>query len=116
MGPIRSPIHMPRAPMLPVSLSAEAVVPIRSPAPPQGLMALVACLNTPESPWPDPNHLMDMTVIGAMTPKVSHVHASRVVRDDSTGSIYLDTITASIERMMIGDPMLMTWPQALLLR
>ena len=40
----------------------------------------------------------------AMAPKVSHMHASRVVRDDSTGSVYLDIITASIERMMIGGP------------
>ena len=32
------------------------------------------------------------------------LHASRVVRDDSTGSVYLDTITASIERMAIGGP------------
>ena len=90
--------------MLPVSPSAEAVVLIWSPTLPQGLMAMVAHSNTPESPQPDLNHLTDMTVIGAMAPKVSHVHASRVVWDDSTGSIYLDTITASIERMTIGGP------------
>ena len=104
IGPIRSPICMPRAPMLPVSPSAEAVVLIWSPTLPRGLMAMVAHSNTPESPQPDPNHLMDMMVIGAMAPKVSHVHASRVVWDDSTGSVYLDTITASIKRMMIGGP------------
>ena len=74
MGPIRSPIHMPRAPMLPVSPSAEAVVPIWSPALPQCLMAMVAHSNTPESPWPDLNP--DMMVIGATAPKVSHMHAS----------------------------------------
>ena len=45
-----------------------------------------------------------MMVIGAMAPKVSQVHVSRVVRDDSTGSVYLNTITASIERMTIGGP------------
>ena len=67
-------------------------------------MAVVARLNTPESPQPDLNHLMDVMVIGAMAPKVSHMHASRVVQDDSTGSVYLDTITASIERMTIGGP------------
>ena len=65
---------------------------------------MVARLNTPESPQPDSNHLMDMTVIGAMAPKVSHMCASRVVQDDSTGSIYLNTITASIKRMTIGGP------------
>ena len=65
---------------------------------------MVAHSNTPESPQPDPNHLTDMMVIEAMAPKVSHVHASRVVWDDSTGSVYLDIITASIERMTIGGP------------
>ena len=65
---------------------------------------MVACLNTPESPQPDQNHLTDMTVIGAMAPKVSHMHASQVVQDDSTGSVYLNTITASMERMTIGGP------------
>ena len=65
---------------------------------------MVACSNTPESPWPDPNHLTNMMVIGAMAPKLSHMHASRVVRDNSTGSVYVDTITASIERMTIGGP------------
>ena len=104
IGLIRSPICMPRAPMRPVSSPAETVALMWSPALPQGLMAVVAHLNTPEPPQPDPNHLMDMMVIGAMAPKVSHMHASRVVQDDSTGSIYLDTITASIERMMIGGP------------
>ena len=59
--------------MLPVSLSAEAVALMWSPALPQCLIAMVACSNTPESPQPDLNHLTDMTVIGTMAPKVSHV-------------------------------------------
>ena len=67
-------------------------------------MAIVACLDTPEPPQPDLKHLMDMMVMGAMAPRVSHMHASRVVWDDSTGSVYLDTITASIERMARGGP------------
>ena len=56
-------------------------------------MAVVARLNIPEPPQPDLKHLMDMMVMGAMAPRVSHVHVSQVVRDDSSGSIYLDTIT-----------------------
>ena len=104
IGLIRSPIHMPRAPMWPLSSPAKTMALMWSPALPRGLMAVVVHLNTPESPQPDPNHLKDMMVIGAMAPKVSHMHASRVVQDDSTGSIYLDTITASIKRMMIGGP------------
>ena len=104
IGLIRSPICMPRAPTQPLSLPAETEALMQPPTLPQGLMAMVARLNTPESPQPDLNHLTDMMVIGAMAPKVSHMHASRVVQDDSTGSIYLDTITASIKRMTIGGP------------
>ena len=104
IGLIRSPICIPRAPMWPLSLPAKTVALMQPPTLPQGLMAMVACLNTPESPQPDLNHLTDMTVIGTTVPKVSHMHASRVVQDDSTGSVYLDTITASIKRMTIGGP------------
>ena len=81
--------------MQPLSLPAETMALMWPPTLPRGLMAMVACLNTPESPQPDLNHLMDMMVIGAMAPKVSHMCTSRDVQDDSTGSIYLDTITAS---------------------
>ena len=45
-----------------------------------------------------------MAVIGVNTPRVSQVNASRVVRDESTGSVYLDTITASIGRVVISGP------------
>ena len=62
--------------MASASLPAETVMLMQSPALPRGLMAIVAHLNTPESPQPDPNHLMDMRVIGAMAPKVSHMHTS----------------------------------------
>ena len=47
---------------------------------------------------------MDVAVIGANTPRVSQVNASRVVRDESTGSVYLNTITASISRVVISGP------------
>ena len=67
-------------------------------------MALAAHLNAPEPPQPDPKPSTDVTVIGAMAPRVSHVHASQIVWDDSTGSIYLDTLTASIGRITIGGP------------
>ena len=36
-------------------------------------------------------------------PRVSSMSSSRVVWDNSTGSIYLDTVTASIGRMVLGS-------------
>ena len=50
IGLIRSPICMPRAPMWPLSLPAKTMALMQPPTPPRGLMAVVARLNTPESP------------------------------------------------------------------
>ena len=57
IGLIRSPIRMSRAPMQPLSLPAMTVALMQPPTLPRGLMAMVARLNTPESPQPDSNHL-----------------------------------------------------------
>ena len=65
---------------------------------------MAAHLNMPKPPQLEPEPSTDVVVIGANAPRVSHVNASRVVRDESTGSVYLDTITASIGRMVIGGP------------
>ena len=46
----------------------------------------------------------DMAAIGRMTPRISNMSASRIVWDNSTGSIYLNTITASIRRMVLSRP------------
>ena len=72
--------------------------------PPRGLMAIASHLNMSEPPELEPEPSTDVAVIGANTPRVSHVNASRVVRDESTGSVYLDTITASIGRVVISGP------------
>ena len=45
----------------------------------------------------------DVAAVERMMPRVSSVSTSRVVWDDSTGSIYLDTIAASIGRMVLGS-------------
>ena len=44
-----------------------------------------------------------MAVVEGMMLWVSSMSTSRVVWDDSTGSIYLDTITTSIGRMVLGS-------------
>ena len=67
-------------------------------------MAIASRLNTSEPPELEPEPSTDVAVIGVNTPQVSQVNASWVVRDDLTGSLYLDTITASIGRMVISGP------------
>ena len=57
-----------------------------------------------EPPELEPEPSADMAAIRANTPRVSQVNASWVVRDESTGSVYLDTITTSIGRVVISGP------------
>ena len=67
-------------------------------------MAIASHLNTSEPPELELEPSADVGVIRANTPRVSQVNASWVVRDESTGSVYLDTITASISRVVISGP------------
>ena len=67
-------------------------------------MAMASHLDTSEPPELELEPSADVVVIGANTPRVSHVNASQVVRDELTGSVYLDTITASIGRVVISAP------------
>ena len=45
----------------------------------------------------------DVAAVGGMIPWISSMSASRIVWDDSTGSVYLNTIAASIGRMVLGS-------------
>ena len=67
-------------------------------------MAIASHLNTSEPPELEPEPSADVTVTRANTPRVSPVNASQVVRDESTESVYLNTITASISRVVISGP------------
>ena len=102
LGLTQFPICLPRAPTVPTFPSARAAT--QPPMPPRGLMAIASHLNTSEPPELELEPSADVAVIGANTPRVSQVNASRVVRDESTGSVYLDTITASIGRVVISGP------------
>ena len=102
LGLTQFSICLPRAPTILTFPSARAAT--QPPMLPQGLMAIVSHLNTSEPPELEPEPSADVAVIGANTPRVSQVNASRVVRDESTGSVYLNTITASIGRVVISGP------------
>ena len=43
-----------------------------------------------------------MSAVKRMTPRISRISASRIVWDNSTGCIYLDTLAAAIGRMVLG--------------
>ena len=54
-------------------------------------------------PWWDQGASTDMAAVEGMMPRVSSMSTSRVVWDNSTGSVYLETIMTSIGRMVLGS-------------
>ena len=74
---------------------------------PQGCGEVVACAEIPGSAQTSQGTPMDVRSIGMVaTIGISSVSASRVVQDDTTRLIYMDTITASIGRVVLSrlDP------------
>ena len=102
LGPTQFSICLPRVPTVLTFPSARAAT--QPPTLPRGLMAIASHLNTSEPPELEPEPSADVAVIGANTPRVSQLNASQVVRDELTGSVYLDTITTSISRVVISGP------------
>ena len=59
----------------------------------------------PESAQTSQGTPMDIRSIGMVTTTgISSVSASRVIQDDTIRSIYMDTITASIGRVVLSGP------------
>ena len=46
----------------------------------------------------------NVAAVGRMTPRISSMSTSRIVWDNSTGSVYLNTIATSIGRMVLNGP------------
>ena len=63
-------------------------------------LAVMQPITPPQLDW---GASTDVAAVEGMMPRVSSVSTSRVVWDDSTGSVYLDTIAASIGRMVLGS-------------
>ena len=66
---------------------------------------MVACLTTPEPVTMNQGTSIDTVSMGlASAPGISSVSSSQIVQDDTTGSVYLDTITTSIGRVVLSGP------------
>ena len=103
-APAWLPIHLPRAPTLPTFPSTTALAVVQPSTLPWGFAYITTCLRMPEPIQLDWEASTDVAAVGMMTPKISSMSTSRVVWDDSTGSVYLNTITASIGRMVLSGP------------
>ena len=104
--PVRPLIHLPRASSLPAFPSpAGTLAPRQLPTPPQGFVGVVACLTTPEPVTVNRGTSIEAVSMGlASAPGMSSMSASRIVQDNATGSVYLDTITTSIGRVVLSRP------------
>ena len=60
-------------------------------------------MRMPEPARSDGRTSTDMSAVERMTPRISSISTSRIVWDNSTRSVYLDTIAASIGRMVLGS-------------
>ena len=63
----------------------------------------MACLKTPEVMEVGQEMPMGTMSIGLVTtPGISSVSSSRVVKDNTMGLVYMDTMTTSIGRVVLG--------------
>ena len=106
MTPVKSLICLLKAPSPPEpSPPARALVVVRTPTPPQGFGGVTACLKTPELMEVDQEVPMGTLSMGlVMTPGMSILSSSHVVKDDTTGLTYVDTVTTSIGRIILSGP------------
>ena len=72
--------------------------------PPHGFAGVTTCLRTPELVEVDQDTPASVVTMGMVSSLgMLSVCSSRVVRDDEKGLVYLDTVTMSIGRMVIGS-------------
>ena len=104
MIPINLPLCVSKAPLpLPSPPPARALALRQPPTLPQGFARITACLKTPEVMevgWGMPVGTMSMGLV--TTPGISSVSSSCMVKDDTTGLVYVNTITPSIGRVILG--------------
>ena len=103
--PFSPPPKTPKASSPPRSpLPARALALVRPPTLPHGFTGVAACLRTPELVEVDQNMPVSAMAMGmVLNPSMSSISSSQVVKDDETGLVYLDTVTMSIGRMVIGS-------------
>ena len=103
--PVRLPVHLPKTPSPPTPPPTKVLMVLRLSSLPQGGTEVVAHLEMPEPLQTSQDTSMDiMSIRMVTTTGISSVSSSRIVQDDTTRLIYLDTITTSIGRVVLSGP------------
>ena len=102
---ISPPSNPPKAPLPPKPPPpARALALVRPPTLPCGFAGVTACLKMLELVEVDWEMPVGTTSIGMVSsPGLLSISSSRVVKDDTTGLVYLDTVTTSIGRIVLGS-------------
>ena len=71
--------------------------------PPRGFTGVTSCLRAPKFEETGQEAFKNTTSIGLeATPGISSVCVTRVVKDDETGLVYMDTVTTSVGQVVLG--------------
>ena len=102
VAPSWLPIGSPGASTVPTFPSTRALAVVWPSTPPQGFINTATHMKILEPAWLGRRTPTEVSAVERMTPRISSIGASRIVWDNSTGCVYLDTIAASIGRMVLG--------------
>ena len=102
MAPSWPPIGLPGASTIPTFPSTRALAVVQPSTPPQGFINTATHTRMPEPTQLGRRTPTEVSAVERMTPRISSITTSRIVWDNSTGCVYLDTIAASIGRMVLG--------------
>ena len=103
-APATFPSCLLRTPPVPMSSPlSKALALVRPPTPPRGFTDVTSCLKAPEFMEIDSNMPVSPMSIGLVaTPGISSVSSSRVMKDDTMGLVYMEMVTTSVGRVILG--------------
>ena len=104
-APATLPSCLLRTPPVPTSSPpSKALALVRPPTPPRGFTDVTSCLKAPEFMEISSNMPISPMSIGLVaTPGISSVSSTRVMKDDTMGLVYMDTVTTSVGRVILGE-------------
>ena len=102
MVPTWPPIHSPGAPTVLTFPPTRVLAVVWPSTLPWGFADIATCMRMPEPTRLGQGTSTDVAAVGRMTQRISSMSTSRIVWDNSTRSIYLDTIAASIGRIVLS--------------
>ena len=92
---------------LPVPTSSppsKALALVRPPTPPRGFTNVTSCLKAPKFMEISSDMPVGPMSIGLVaTPGISSVSSTRVMKDNTTGLVYMDMVTTSVGRVILGE-------------